>query len=296
MRPPCALVVEEALPEIRKRIAKHLYSRGSSQDEIGKLLGVSQAMVSRYMKEEIIRMEALEAFVDGMSRPLSALAETGDDHDLTDLFCTLCSRLISAGYLDLAYERRYDGMRMPRSVCNANYEDRSRIIEELSAAQRYLEGHMIPDLVPAVKINIAGCIKDPSSREDVASFPGRLLEEEGSLRRTLPPTFGSSRHLADILMEAHGSDGAVNSVMNLGYSQRIGSALDRLGVRSKLIRRNEGQMVKGIGRLISEGYRAIADPGDFGIEPCLYLFGSSPLEVASMAVSIQKRIDGSEVI
>lgn len=296
MRPPCALVVEEALPEIRKRIAKHLYSRGSSQDEIGRLMGVSQAMVSRYLKEEISPMEALEAFVDSMSRPLSALAETGDEHDLTDLFCTLCSRLISSGCLNLAYERRYDGMRMPKCLSNANYEDRSRIIEELSAAQRYLEGYTISDLVPAVKINIAQCTKDPSSRDDVASFPGRLLEEDGSLRRTFPPTFGSSRHLADLLMEAHGADGSVNSVMNLGYSQRIASVLDPLGVRSSRIKRKAGRIVKGIGPLISEGYRAIADPGDFGIEPCLYLFGSSPLDVASIAVSIQKLIDSSEVI
>ena len=55
---PHELVAELVVPKIRSLIASRLMEKGMSQIKIAKLLGVSQPMISKYLKES--KDEALE--------------------------------------------------------------------------------------------------------------------------------------------------------------------------------------------------------------------------------------------
>jgi hypothetical protein len=159
------------------------------------------------------------------------------------------------------------------------------------AAARFLGTSPIPDLIPAVKINLARCLESAGSRDDVASFPGRLQDIMGSIRQMMPPQFGVSHHLADILLEAHAADGSVLSVANIRLNDDIRGTLSRIGVPVGDLERDAEGSVHGIGARVGEGFLALADPGDFGIEPCLYMFGGSSLEVASRLVEIGRSME-----
>jgi len=290
MRPACILIVEEVLPEVRRGLARDLYSHGTSQESIADLLGVSQAMVSRYLKVVPGYPRSLDGMVVPMVKALTAFALQGATPDgMTEAFCRRCSEMIADGALDARYAERFPGSSPPRCERTVLGDERSAVIEELVASARYLSGVPLPDLVPAVKMNLAQCLRSASGREDVASFPGRLQDVDGLVRLILPPQFGASRHLAEILLRAHSADRSVMAVANIRFSRELSAALSKeLRVLSNL-ERVEGR-IHGIEELVSEGYRLLADPGDFGIEPCLYVLGRTSLEVARELVTIQKTI------
>jgi predicted fused transcriptional regulator/phosphomethylpyrimidine kinase/predicted transcriptional regulator len=286
MRPPCIVVVEDMLPEVRRSLARELSEKGASQESISSILGVSQAMVSRYLREGGDTQPSIGSFVGNLVRPLSAYAQQGAGREeMTRMFCSLCRHLISSGALDDRYAERFPGSPPPRCFSGSTYDERGEAIADLSAAVRYLGRVPLPDLVPAVKVNMARCLEAASSRDDVASFPGRLQDVMGTIRQVMPPQFGVSHHLADMLLEAHGSDRSVTAVANIRLSEPILRSLQMSGIAFAPLRRADGR-IEGIGEGIGRGSRALADPGDFGIEPCLYIFGGSSLEVASRIVEL----------
>ena len=52
MKSPCELVVWDILPGIRAAIAGELVTRGMSQNEISKLLGITPSAVSQYVSKK----------------------------------------------------------------------------------------------------------------------------------------------------------------------------------------------------------------------------------------------------
>ncbi|MFC1454853.1 transcriptional regulator, partial [Candidatus Undinarchaeota archaeon] len=53
MRTPCELIVKYYLPAMRSQITKELDSKGFTQSEIAKTLGVTQAAVSKYLSNKL---------------------------------------------------------------------------------------------------------------------------------------------------------------------------------------------------------------------------------------------------
>jgi len=291
MRPPCIIVVEELLPEVRKRCARSLYDSGMAQDRIAEALGVSQAMVSRYVKEGPREMGDLERPVSSIARSIEPLLILSKGNaDVTETFCELCTRSIACGMMDEAYARRFQGHTMPpANRCEGTVRD--SLVRELTAAARVLSSRRIPRLVPAVKINIAQCLVGARGIQDVASFPGRLHEIDGIVMQTVPPSFGASKHLARILLEAHGADPEVVAVTNARYDDPIRAAVEKAGIPIGTLDGSDGSLAD----LIVKGKRAVADRGGFGIEPCLYIFGQSSIEVASSLIALQDMLNEEEL-
>ncbi len=53
MKPPCLYMVNEVIPNLRKRISKKLSQEGYTQKQIAESLGITQAMVSKYLKTDL---------------------------------------------------------------------------------------------------------------------------------------------------------------------------------------------------------------------------------------------------
>ena len=292
MIPPHVLIVEEVLPEIRRRFAVALYRSGTSQEEISSLLGVSQAMVSRYLKADTKIPHSLEEAVSRITRELVVAALAGEDRDeLTERLCIQLDSAVSGGMITERYRERW-GRDLPMCATGkgAGPGTRARILEDLSTSVRYLMKRPIPDLISALKVNLAIGIDGAEDEADVASFPGRLSDTDGRIQEPRPPEFGVSRHLSRSLLGAMRGNEMVNTVMSLRYDERIEGMLRRNSLAPICLDRD----AEGLEDLLRGGTgpdNIVVDPGDFGIEPCMYLFGSSPLEVVSRAVDLQTMLD-----
>jgi XRE family transcriptional regulator, thiamine biosynthesis regulator len=289
---PHIIVVEEVLPEVRRRLARSLHKEKWSQDKISSLLGTSQAMVSRYLKEEKEIPESLETLVSLLSEDLGSAAVAGMDmNDLVDRFCNILDVSLSDGLLLERYRERFK--REPgRAIygSGARGMSGSSILQELELAVNYLMTVPIPDLIPAVKVNIAFAMDNAASIDDVAAYPGRLPDRNGSIIRPLLPDFATSNHLAGMLIGMMRMVPRARAVMNLRFDERIEGTIVGSGDR---IVRLKGRSIPeediGIGEM--EIDLNIVDPGDFGIEPCLYIFGRSPLSIVNRAIKLQKMLD-----
>jgi XRE family transcriptional regulator, thiamine biosynthesis regulator len=293
MRPACIVIVEEVLPEVRRSLAKDLYSQGMSQETISSILGVSQAMVSKYLKEDPNRPGSLHLAVESLSRSLSVYAMQGASPDeMTEMFCRGCSDLLCSDALARRYAERFPGSRFTRCDRSSGHDDRSMVLVELEASIKYLSKYPIGQLIPAVKMNIAQCVRDAGDRGDVASFPGRIQDVDGTINQILPPRFGASKHLADFLLEAHSYDPSILAVANTRLSNEVRMAFFKLGIELSYLERGPVGIMP-FGDQVKEGSRVLADPGDFGIEPCLYVLGRSSLELTRTLVDVHKIIVGS---
>jgi predicted fused transcriptional regulator/phosphomethylpyrimidine kinase len=127
-------------------------------------------------------------------------------------------------------------------------------------------------------VNIAQAVEGAFSKEEVASFPGRLMERNGRITGALPAEFGASRHLANTLLWAMEGHPEVRSVINLGFCQGTERILESRG-SLLVLDRNTGSMEGVLKDRTGESLRYLVDPGDFGVEPCLYIFGRSSRDV-----------------
>ncbi len=293
MLPPCVLLIEEALPEIRKRAAKEMYSSGSNQIEISRLLGVSQAMVSKYLKEEINISDHMEDYIENLTGDLIVTAQSGGTRaDMTSKFCTACMVMKNNDTVDDAYLKR-TGFHLPDVSCfNIRCDnDISIVSDELVQALDYLNSRSIKDLIPAVKVNIATCIKNCEGGHDVVAFPGRLSYVDGKLRSIKPPELGASTHLSSMICSVCKNNPGMVSIMNIAYNGTIKRALENMNVNVFYLTRKNEEMLEDLARTDLKGHYYMVDRGDFGIEPCLYILGNSSLSVAARTVKVQREID-----
>jgi predicted fused transcriptional regulator/phosphomethylpyrimidine kinase/predicted transcriptional regulator len=296
MQPPHILVVEEILPEVRRRVARSLYAEKMSQSRIAEILGTSQAMVSRYLKQNSSPPKELLPILEQVSRELIVAAAAGDGpEEITDRFCKVVDRCISEGMLDERYRTRFG--REPCRSCMGTATAgnvRNEMLEDLNTAVEFLKSRSIKDLIPALKVNIAYGIQGAKSEQEVASFPGRLPDKNGRILEPMPPEFGASKHLASVLLSAMKSDRNIRAVISLAFNERIKASFEGSDLILQVMDRSDADILELLERKGSGDSGFTVDPGDFGIEPCLYIFGSSPLDVVSVAVDIQKRIGDTD--
>lgn len=265
MLPPCFTLADSVYPLVRQRAARLMAEEGLTQSEIGRRLGVSQAMVSKYLKGETLEPEPQTAWiVEEMAQEVAAAlhgAVSGAEPGQVNPWCRTFAQTLGP-------------------------EDDARraVVAETAEIVLRLDATRLAPLVPAVNVNVAGALPDAARREDVAAFPGRLALVRGRLRAHGPPEFGASRHLAALLLVAREYDEALRFVVNLRGDPSVERALRKAGERVATAdpeRRDDA----GVPVFALDGARAVLDPGGFGIEPAVYLVDAS---AAGLAARVQR--------
>jgi predicted fused transcriptional regulator/phosphomethylpyrimidine kinase len=250
-------------------------------------------MVSRYLKEQRSISASLESLVGRIHREIFVAALAGkEERDLTDLFCSIIDASFSEGELDERYRERF-GTELSM-VCRGpgrHMSSRAAVLEDLSTAMDYLLKRPIPSLIPAVKVNIAYALPGSTSLPEIASFPGRISDRSGRLMSPLPPEFGVSRHLAGMVLATMQMEQRARACINLRYDDEVNMALSHMGVDPVQMNRGADGFAFNTSGLDGTGFLYLVDPGDFGIEPCLYIFGRSPLDVVHESVELQRTMD-----
>lgn len=291
MWPPCSAVNEVLLPEIRVRVSRMLKQEGLSQHQIATLLGVTQTMVSRYLKREPQDLpEPLESHTRALTMELSESLKRGEEEEVrVKMICSQCMELRSSKNLCLLcpVKKKESCMACVELLTGSRFAENERIVQEIAQAVSILNSRDISFLVPEVRSNVAMCLPGATTPLDVAAVPGRLVLLEGELKSLSPPRFGASHHLSRVLLAAREVDGNIRAVMNLKWSERYRPILEGEGYRLNYLRRDvHGELPEGCSRALKEGVRLLVDPGGFGIEPALYVFGEGAVQVALTVIAI----------
>lgn len=277
MYPPCVEVNNYLLPETRKRVAKDLKKKGMREKDIAGLLHISQGMVSRYIREE--NSGNFSAEIDEFSREITRrIMEGYGEVENLEFFCNFCISLREKGlFCDL---HRIDNCSLCTYMYKASRRDESgEISTKLKSAVMQLEKIDISHLVPEVRINIAYCRENRSSRMDVMAFPGRLTYVSGKLVGFSEPQFGASKHLSSILLNIR--EKGIRAIINLKFSENLISRLKKEGFRYHIMDREKFSSVEEYASTIEGYFDAIIDPGTFGIEPMVYILGRDPEDIVN---------------
>ncbi|MBR68944.1 MAG: hypothetical protein CMA86_05500 [Euryarchaeota archaeon] len=270
------------MDRLHQQLAKELKVNGWSQMDIAKALGTTQSTVSRQIMKPVTELGASadETTIDGWARELAqSLNQFGTAANIVR------QRLIFEFQFGSNQALRYD--KTLTGLDLDNDQSSRALLRRLDWATSRLDLRRIKDYMPAVGMNIATCMPDASSTEEVAAYPGRMTLVDHVLRRHETPEFGASNHLAKILLQAKSIDGEKVAVLNLkpptldgmvdqGDINYISDELDyKLGYASK------GELQPHEGRL-----DIILDEGAFGWEPSLYILGPNPMDLVDRAHAI----------
>ncbi len=283
---------------LRAALAKELSSRGWSQREVAKALGVTQAAVSKLLKwgKPIERMKLLE--IDEleaelllnslleqleMGRAEKAAALAGRYWLLVAASGGACRAHVSSGWgittCTACMRSVYPRLAPAKAEALADLE-RAAFLAESS--------RLLAKVVPEVLSNIARAMKGASTVGEVAAIPGRLAKVGGRVKAR-PPAFGASRHLAEVLLSS-----GYTSCINIKYDKAVREALGALGLGFLEFSSEDfpgpNPAATAIGKMREKGGvpRVVADRGGLGIEPVTYVLGATAVEVVLIAEKIAR--------
>ena len=277
------------LNRLHMQLARELRSQGWSQMEIAAMLGTTQSTVSRQYQKLIPNLpgSADSLTVDGWAKEIaSGLMSVGPDEPLLRQRFVIEFQFGNNQFL--RYDKTFTGMDL-----EANQKEQA-MIRRLEWAISRLDSKLILPVLPQVGLNIASCMEDAVTADDVASIPGKITAVGDVLRTHSRPELGSSKTLAGILLDARKMDDSKNSIINIRPPgdhdgtdiETVRDACDSLGWSLADGDRDGIEHMKG-------SIDAILDIGDFGWEPSLYVLASNPLEVVDRCHNLIQAMEGS---
>lgn len=279
--PACFNALNRLVPLLRAETARRLVRAGLAQDRIAEHLGVSQAMVSKYVRRPAAPHDGVGA------RQVSNLADASvkavlreEEKGTMPAWCPVCDVLSGRGLLCTVggaggateCERHEGGRAEP---------DRERILSGLRGAAERLARGPLRRLMPEVRSNLAVALPEAKTTRDVAAFPGRFTAIRGEVRAPAPPEFGASRHLAQILLKLRRRAPRLQAIMNVRYGEDVRAALRAANLKARILPRVHRELAPP--RAPVADLDGVIDAGAFGIEPALYLLGESAPEVVRKA-------------
>ncbi|OYR40153.1 thiamine-phosphate synthase family protein [Halorubrum sp. Eb13] len=229
------VVVDEFLPTVRSMLAEDLRDRGFTQREVADALGISQSAVSKYAHGEVARNNRIvaddrvrdlvdrigEGLADGDLSPVGALVEIE----------VLIRRLEEGDLLADLHEEAMPALadaEVEFSVHDpdSGLRERERVLGSVRRGLRTLTNASgFAALIPNVGANVAECLDDARTIDDVAAVPGRLVDVKGQAMVPGEPEFGVSEHVATVLLAAREAGSTARGAVNVRYDPDTVAAL-----------------------------------------------------------------------
>lgn len=171
------------------------------------------------------------------------------------------------------------------------------MLEELELAGGELEKIMDGDLLPEVGSNMGYAVPGALEADEIAAFDGRIVRTRRGARIVGPARYGSSKHVARIIVAASCHDPSIRCALNLKYSESNLEAcrLAKLSVASfQRAREPRGvsSMTWGVHMAIRKAGGVpdvIYDKGGLGKEPMIRLLGKDPQDVLTKLKRIKAK-------
>ena len=277
------------LSRLHMQLARELRGQGWSQMNIAAMLGTTQSTISRQYQKPVITLPgtADELTVDGWAKEIAGgLLSVGQNEEL------LRQRFIVefqfTGNQVLRFDKTLTGLDLEVD------QNEHALIRRLEWAIGRLDARTVMPVLPNVGMNIAACLQTARTVGEVAAVPGKITSIDGELRTHGKPQFGSSKHLAEMLLEAKKIDSAKCAIIN------IRPPGDYEGTDIDAVQEACNQLGWSLADADRDGMEhsesevdVILDIGDFGWEPSLYVLGASPLEVVDRCHTLIKTLEGT---
>ena len=271
-------------------------------------MDITQAAVSKYLSNPI------EATIG--KRQIAALAEKlanglvdgslSSDRMVTEI-CTTCIMLRIGG--DICHRHRQVVPSLGEAGCKIcadllsgqeSFRNRAGVMDDMERAVNIIEqSRAFVRLLPQVRASLVACEKDAETVDRVIGIPGRITDIGSRAKAPAPPEFGASQHTAQILLWAKERFPSIRACMCIAGTDDVVDAAKRAGFEIITLAkpaREAAQIAQMATALLPKKQRrtrlyAIRVPGGLGVEPVLYLFGVSAMELATKAVEIAESLD-----
>jgi predicted fused transcriptional regulator/phosphomethylpyrimidine kinase/predicted transcriptional regulator len=296
---PHELVSRYIIPNIRALIAHRLAENGLSQERIARLLGISQPMVSKYLRrkrEDIIKeFEKIGINIEELSSVTELLASLllkGSVTEYYQAFTSYVNLLLSRG--DLCELHRRIEKRLPQSceLCRNAFRalKDTNIVEVEEAVNELVRHPLFFLLIPNVGSNIVLARDNARTVYDVVGLSGGIVRVD---RKVLPigePTYGGSRHTALILLAVREKWRSIRAAMVIAFSSKCADYFksNDMCVLEVGPHKDPNKLLDDIKDAVLKSRRpidVIADRGGYGLEPVIYVFGSSVREVVRKVIN-----------
>ncbi|MHA1932767.1 MAG: thiamine-phosphate synthase family protein [Promethearchaeota archaeon] len=172
-------------------------------------------------------------------------------------------------------------------------KEKLSVITQIKEIYDFIKVKKFKLLIPEVRTNIAGALKNAKTKTEVAGIDGRITIVDGLPMAAGDIKFGVAEHTARLLLTAKEFDKSVNFVMNLKYTlELIEDIQKKTDLELKEINRekepeeNKQKEFSTMQWLIKETIDRngkisdiIWDRGSIGKEPMIRLFGNSSADI-----------------
>ncbi|MFP4530301.1 MAG: thiamine-phosphate synthase family protein [Halodesulfurarchaeum sp.] len=290
------VIAESVLPTIRAMLASELRDRGLTQQEVAAKLGLSQSAVSKYAQGQIATSDAVaeDERVQELVTELAPGLATGDVRPVQALIEIerLLGKLSGPG--DLVAELHEDAVPELGTVeydLDGLEPDRGALERERARASvrrglRILEHATgVAGLVPHVGSNLVEALDPASDLEDVVGVPGRILDVNGRVEVPGEPEFGVSEYVGGVLLAARGAGSDARAGLNLAFTEGALEALEGRGATARQLDIENQSLEAAVEAAIESHPEAtvLYHRGAVGVEPIVYLLGSTAVDVARVA-------------
>ena len=289
------VVVDEFLPTVRAMLAEDLRERGFTQREVADALGISQSAVSKYAHGDVARHdrivgdERVQDLVDRVGEGLAA----GDMSPVAALVeIEVLIRQLEEG--DLLAELHEEAM---PALADADVEfavhdpdsglrERERVLGSVRRGLRTLTNASgFAALIPNVGANVAECLDDAATIDDVAAVPGRLVDVKGQAMVPGEPEFGVSEHVATVLLAAREAGADVRGAVNVRYEPATVAALGEAHPTvefdpEKPVRDAVEAAIRDSAAATDGELLVLYQTGAVGVEPIVYVLAATAPDAA----------------
>ena len=271
------------------------------QTVIAEKMGLTQAAVSKYLGRSFTK-SALDGDASSLAEQLCSmiLSDTGAMDSLVKTICSHCMILrIGSRTCNLHRASIQDLGDLNCSICtdllggtHAEFVGRAEVLQDVLAALNHIESDVnFHRIMPQVRANLVACHETAESVRDVVSVPGRITLINGRAHALVSPQFGSSRHTATILLRVREGWSKVKACICVSGQDEVVKAAqqsDFIVIKHK-IATTDAEVIASQALVTSgrkKGLPAIHVPGGVGVEPILYLFGETALQLATRCSEI----------
>jgi hydroxymethylpyrimidine/phosphomethylpyrimidine kinase len=185
-----------------------------------------------------------------------------------------------------------------------NYDEKIEIINQIREIIQFITFKKFSNLIPEVRMNIAGALPNAKDREEVAGVDGRITTVNNMPKAAGDIKFGVAEHTARLVLTAKKYDNSINFAMNIKYSPELIRLIQENTEfeLKEILREKQPEQIKSkefstMQWLIKEcvdmtGHvpDIIWDKGAMGKEPMIRLFAKTSTEMIEKLREITKLI------
>ena len=297
----CEIVPSSFLTPLRRALAQKLVDLGFVQIEIAQIIGISQPVVSSYLKTPLADTSPItsrSAFDKLVSNLASRIKNgTASSLDLMEIICQECQQFRAAGPLCDIHRKKTTldfpadcDICFPSTELSEVFNQKLQVTKELfDAAQQLINTEeTFGQLIPEIGCQFICMVGDGKTSADIAGFPGRIVKVKGKGKIISSPEFGQGSTLAQILLyfQKHGSK--KRSLISIRNTEDILKIIkpEKVLVMTEEADKNWDETLRRFPDTEIAQIEVIADGGGVGLEPIIYLFGRNPSEISEFLASI----------